>query len=86
MVFNAIELSTYSDKNLCAKYLGRLTMINMGSSTCIIQGQKRNAVYQDLSYDVASGSETTPSIKIVKPQVVYRFSGNAMTSITPLRT
>ena len=29
-----------------------------------------------LSYDVASGSEITPCIKIDKPLVVYRFSGN----------
>ena len=38
------------------------------------------------SYDVASGSEITPCIKIDKPLVVYRFSGNVMTSITMLRT
>ena len=31
-----------------------------------------------LSYDVASGSETTPCIKIDKPLAVYRFSGNVM--------
>ena len=35
-----------------------------------------------LSYDVASGSEITPCNKINKPLVVYRFSGNVMTSIT----
>ena len=29
-----------------------------------------------LSYDVASGSEITACIKIDKPLVVYRFSGN----------
>ena len=38
-----------------------------------------------LSYDVASGSEVTPCNKICKPLVVYRFSGNVMTSITTLR-
>ena len=37
-----------------------------------------------LSYDVASGSEITPRNKIDKPLVVYRFSGNVMTSITTL--
>ena len=37
-------------------------------------------------YDVASGSEITPCNKICKPLVVYRFSGNVMTSITTLRT
>ena len=39
-----------------------------------------------LSYDVASGSEITPCNKICKTLVVYRFSGNVMTSITTLRT
>ena len=38
------------------------------------------------NYDVASGSEITPCNKIYKPLVVYRFSGNVMTSITTLRT
>ena len=31
-----------------------------------------------LSYDVAFGSEVTLCIKIYKPLVVYRFSGNVM--------
>ena len=35
-----------------------------------------------LSYDVASGSEITPCNKNCKPLVVYRFTGNVMTSIT----
>ena len=39
-----------------------------------------------LSYDVASGSEIKPCNKIDKPLVVYRFTGNVMTSITTLRT
>ena len=39
-----------------------------------------------LSYDVASGSEITPCNKIDKPLVVYRFTGNVMTSITTLCT
>ena len=39
-----------------------------------------------LSYDVASGSEITPCNKFDKPLVVYRFSGNIMTSIPTLRT
>ena len=34
-----------------------------------------------LSYDVGSGSEITPCSKIDKPLVVYRFSGNVITSI-----
>ena len=40
----------------------------------------------NLSYDVASGSEITPCNKIDKPLVVYRFTGNVLTSITTLRT
>ena len=40
----------------------------------------------DLSYDVASGSEITPCNKICKQLVVYRFTGNVMTSITTLLT
>ena len=39
-----------------------------------------------LSYEVASGSEITLCNKIDKPLVVYRFTGNVMTSITTLRT
>ena len=39
----------------------------------------------NLSYDVASGSEITPCNKIDKPLVVYRFTGKVMTSITTLR-
>ena len=38
-----------------------------------------------LSYDVASESETTPCNKIDRPLVVYKFTGNVMTSITTLR-
>ena len=33
---------------------------------------------KSLSYDIASGSEITPCIKIEKPLVVYRFSENVM--------
>ena len=42
--------------------------------------------YNDLSHDVASGSDITLCNKIFKPLVVYRFTGNVMTSITTLRT
>ena len=38
-----------------------------------------------LSYDVMSGSDITPSIKVCKP-LGYKFSGNVVTSITTLRT
>ena len=40
----------------------------------------------NLSHDVASGSEITPCNKIDKPLVVYRFTGNVMTSIITLRS
>ena len=43
------------------------------------------AMKANLSHDVASGSEITPCNKICKPLVVYRFSGNVMTSIATLR-
>ena len=42
--------------------------------------------YYLLSYDVASGSEITTCNKNDKPLVVYRFTGNDMTSITRLPT
>ena len=35
-----------------------------------------------LSHDVASGSDITLCNKICKQLVVYRFTGNVMTSIT----
>ena len=53
-------------------------------SSC--RGRDSWLLYFNLSYDVASGSEITPCNKICKPLVVYRFSGNVMTSITTLRT
>ena len=43
-------------------------------------------LYLVLSYDVTPGSEIMLCNKIDKPKVVYRFSGNVMTSITTLRT
>ena len=45
-----------------------------------------NYLKSNLSYDVAFGSEITPCNKIDKPIVVYRFTGNVMTSITMLHT
>ena len=40
----------------------------------------------NLSYDITSGREIMPCNKINKPLVLYRFSGNVMTSITLLHT
>ena len=34
-----------------------------------------------LPHDISSGSDITPCNKINKPQMVYRLSGNVMTSI-----
>ena len=42
-------------------------------------------LFFNLSHDVASESDIRPSNKIDKPQVVYRFTGNVMTSIIRLR-
>ena len=47
---------------------------------------KPNHSINFLSYDVASEGEITPCNKIDKPLVVYRFTGNVMTSITALRS
>ena len=56
------------------KYLGEKWQIGFVTRKCL------------LSYDVASGREIMPCNKICKPLVVYRFTGNVMTSITTLRT
>ena len=37
-------------------------------------------IFSYFSYEIASGSEITQSIKIDKPLVIYRFSGNVLTS------
>ena len=52
---------------------------------CICQNMLK-VILICLLYDVASGSEITPCNKINKPLVVYRFTGNVMTSITTLLT
>ena len=39
----------------------------------------------NLSLDVAAGSDITPCNKTDEPLLVYRFTGNVMTSITTLR-
>ena len=49
-------------------------------------GFRQEGFEKYLPYDVASESEITPFIKIDKPLVVYRFTGNVMTSIPTLRT
>ena len=51
-----------------------------------LQARREISIMGCLSYDIVSGSEIMPCNKIYKPPVVYRFSGNVMTSITTLRT
>ena len=65
---------------------GNLIIVDQTTAVArpIKSGNGDNYVF--LSYDVASGSEITPCNKICKPLVVYRFTGNVMTSITTLRT
>ena len=45
----------------------------------------QNNLNSILSHDVASVSDITLCNKICKPLVVYRFTGNVLTSITTLR-
>ena len=52
----------------------------------VMSGYLLSTVYTILSYDVVPESEITPCNKIDKPPVVYRFTGNVMTSITTMRT
>ena len=61
-------------------------MIYMFLSNNPSSGDINSSNLSCLSYDVACGSEITPCNKIDKPLVVYRFSGNVMTTITTLRT
>ena len=49
-------------------------------------GYRRAVLELILSHDFASGSDITPCNKIDKSLVVYRFTGNVMTSITTLYT
>ena len=65
-------------------YLGQLRIISQRGMSLLCTPHIYDIVL--LSYDVASGSEITPCNKIDKPLVVYRFTGNVMTSITTLRT
>ena len=60
-------------------------MILMVVFSLAAQLMPQNVYKLNLSYDVASGSEITPCNKIDKHIVVYRFTGNVMTSITTLR-
>ena len=66
------------------------SMMSLFSSTLVMRKtcdiSLYNGMYITLSYDVAPESEITPGIKMDKPLVVYRFSGNVITSMTKLGT
>ena len=64
----------------------RYTYAHVLSKRIVFFKYSCTALDNALSYDVASGSEITPCNKICKPLVVYRFTGNVITSITTLRT
>ena len=53
---------------------------------CLLRQNRSSEKEIYLSHDVVSESEITPCNKICKSLVVYRFTGNVMTSITTLRT
>ena len=53
---------------------------------CAVFTHKTAGRENALSYDVAPGSEITQCNKIYKPLVVYKFTGNVMTSIITLCT
>ena len=57
-------------------------MLFSGGVKCIKGSKDSLQLEIRFSYDVASGSEITPCNKIDKPLVVFRFTGNVMTSIT----
>ena len=66
---------------IVAYYFVTLTLTSVLFKSCT-----EHLSYTIYHYDVASESEITPCNKIDKPLVVYRFTGNVMTSITTLRT
>ena len=94
-ILNSIYTSVSSDRLEEPKIeLGTLALIfhsTPGSGKSITSYQNMTLIFdlllkKNLSYDVTSASEITPCNKIDKPLVVYRFTGNVMTSITTLRT
>ena len=65
----------------CFKTVSKTVNADQPKADVFSQGELHN-----LSYDVVSGSEITPCNKIDKPLVVYRLTGNVMTSIIALLT
>ena len=58
----------------------------LGTDISVITLLLHSYKYLVLSHDVLSGRDITSSIKMDKPLVVYRFSGNVMMFITTLHT
>ena len=54
------------------------TGMTLHEHNCSVSNAVNAVKFYTLSYDVRSGSEITPCIKINKPLVVYRFWGNVM--------
>ena len=53
--------------------LGAKHEIITGLACDAVAEKRRKAVKPDLSYDIVSGSDIAPCIKIDKPLVLYRF-------------
>ena len=85
------QLAKQTGDHECGDYPGEVPdpyMVNIRNTDTLANFPPftTDVIYYILSHDVASGSEITPSNKIDKPLVVYRFSGNVMASITTLHT
>ena len=84
-MINSTEHEIYhTNKYTSIDILTFISMINLlseSSKNSKIDSNDKNSKTIYHNYDVASGSEITPCNKICKPLVVYRFSGNVMTSI-----
>ena len=87
VVFNVLHKDTDTaqtfydnSSSLQSRFFSPLTLKNAKTIVFTI------ALVHHLSYGIASGSEIMPCNKIDKPLVVYRFTGNFMTSITTLPT
>ena len=88
-LFNGVLQGSILGLFLCNVFLNSTFYIALNSTTYNFADDNTvsliHKILTFLSYDVASESEITPCNKICKPLVVYRFSGNVMTSITTLR-
>ena len=70
-----------------AFHVGEFIRCQSGICCLVLARNTGSCIYcQLLSHDIASGSDKTLCNKICKPLVVYRFTGNVMTSITTLHT